>query len=108
MSRTACMWSILFYSEPHLLIGTLLAGNRSGGGTQDGDGVGNHHRLGIPEGAGCISPTEVLSQDMKAKFSVYTYTEVEFCPRTGKNSLITRAIHQRLISWLLDIQGGQK
>lgn len=39
MSRTACMWSILFYSEPHLLIGTLLDGNGSGRGTQGGDGL---------------------------------------------------------------------
>lgn len=30
------------------------------GGTQDGDGAGNYHRLGIPERAGCISPREEL------------------------------------------------
>lgn len=71
-----------------MLTGTLINGNRSGGSTQDADGTGNHHRLGIPEGAGCISPREeLLRQDLKAKLNGYTYTEVQFCPKAGKNSL---------------------
>lgn len=42
------------------------------GGTSKGEEVGNHYRLGIPEGPGCISPREkLLREDMKAKFNEY-------------------------------------